>query len=411
MANRRLAHLHRRGDSYYFRRGIPQDVADLFQRSEIKASLGRISRNEARNICRLAPVLFDRMVAKVRFMEYPGKLEIEDLVRDDFTSRLKQLREIVSDSFGSPGASGLDLEQELGLIASALTTDRGRAVQRQYSTSDMNRAERLLANQGLSFKALAPEAKDGACHALLRSDIELHRIYKAMLEGHYDEGQPQDPLFLQSITMDKVGKGSKNPEPASAHKLSDLVEKFIKLKSANDWGPKTQLDHKRVLNWFCENVGGELPVHKIDKDTVIQFRDCLLVLPTNMAKAKKYAGKTLPEIIDSADEDPKLSPKTADKYFSMLKGFLNWCRDEEYISEVPGKKISIPFKNDANGLARIKWRDIFSVRSSHFRKRWVIDTRVPSVGAVDYRSHRYIVQVRLLPAGGIGNWCARPARI
>ncbi len=95
MGNCKVVHLHRRGDSTYFRRGLPQDVTDRFQRKEIKVSLGRIQREEAQNVCRLAAVLFDRMVARVRFMDYPNKQEIEDLIREDFTGRLEKVREIV----------------------------------------------------------------------------------------------------------------------------------------------------------------------------------------------------------------------------------------------------------------------------------------------------------------------------
>lgn len=47
MGNRGVVHLHRRGDSTCFRRGIPQDVTDRFQREEIKVSLGRIRQEEA----------------------------------------------------------------------------------------------------------------------------------------------------------------------------------------------------------------------------------------------------------------------------------------------------------------------------------------------------------------------------
>jgi len=346
MGNRGVVHLHRRGDSYYFRRGIPQDVTNRFQRKEIKVSLGRIQREEAQNVCRLAAVLFDRMVARVRFMDYPNKQEIEALIREDFTERLDKIREIVSDSFGGPGGPGLDLEGELGLIAKALNQDRTRAVQQAYTSFDKERAENLLKKNGLSFEALDPDAQEGACHGLIRSDIELHRIYKAMLEGRYDETEPKDPLLVQ-LSASGGAAGQTDTEPATTHKLSDLIDKFIKLKSANDWGAKTQLDHKRVLNWFSETVGKDILIHKIDKESVIQFRDFLMDLPSNLAKSKKYEGKTLPEIIDLAGDDPKLSPKTADKYLTMLKGFLNWCRDEEYIPEAPGKKVAVPYQADA----------------------------------------------------------------
>jgi len=39
MGKHGVVHLHRRGDSTYFRRGIPQDVTDRFQRKGIKVSL------------------------------------------------------------------------------------------------------------------------------------------------------------------------------------------------------------------------------------------------------------------------------------------------------------------------------------------------------------------------------------
>ncbi|MCR2379244.1 hypothetical protein NSP77_25925, partial [Salmonella enterica] len=80
---------------------------------------------------------------------------------------------------------------------------------------------------------------------------------------------------------------------------------------------------------------------EVNKDDIIKIRDTLMSLPpkillANTPLAKKYIA---PNIDTEANE--KLSYKTQDKYFSMIRTFLKWAVDEERISDMPGRNIKL----------------------------------------------------------------------
>ncbi|PHQ72429.1 MAG: hypothetical protein COB93_00045 [Sneathiella sp.] len=113
------------------------------------------------------------------------------------------------------------------------------------------------------------DSYDILCEGILRARIEQGRIYRAMLSGNYDQIEPNDPLFKVPF---ETAEGN---SPKIGLGLRELVEQFIRLKSASMWVAKTTADHKRVLAWFQLMVGSEIPITSITKGHVEKFRDLI----------------------------------------------------------------------------------------------------------------------------------------
>jgi integrase len=179
--------------------------------------------------------------------------------------------------------------------------------------------------------------------ALLRAQIEDRRILAALLSGKYDESEPIDPLFkgMSEPPLPPL-KGEKSIGTGSS--LAEIAKKFCEQKSTTEWVVKTYNENRRVLDWFIEWVGGQKPIKSVSLEDVRDFRDAIQKLPANFTKAKKYAGQSIKQIVASIDGETPLAPKTQQKYFFNLKGFLSWCVDEGYLTTHPAAQLKIAVK-------------------------------------------------------------------
>ena len=81
-------YLFRRGNWFYFRRGIPLQLRRRFKRREIKVSLGTDHPGTARRLCRVVANRFDGMIALAKVMPELTPQVIERLLKDYFAKGL-----------------------------------------------------------------------------------------------------------------------------------------------------------------------------------------------------------------------------------------------------------------------------------------------------------------------------------
>lgn len=60
------AHLQKRGDTYYFRRRIPNELREFFGRREFYESLGTKDQHEAERACRKRSIVTDALLERAR---------------------------------------------------------------------------------------------------------------------------------------------------------------------------------------------------------------------------------------------------------------------------------------------------------------------------------------------------------
>ena len=335
-------YLFRRGNWFYFRRGIPLQLRRRFKRREIKVSLGTEHPGTARRLCRVVANRFDRLIALAKVMPELTPQVIERLLKDYFAKGLGDFRDTLELATTDP-SSGFEPEAELEFIVSELPQLKQRLVKRDYDSLTQVEAKKSTEAAGYDVPGKNSDNWDVLCHGILRARTEQFRIFAAMLNGNYDDVEPKDPLFKApaAAVMGQIG-GSIT---GHSETIKELANKYLKLKESV-WVKKTQLDNKRVLGWFMELVDADKPITSVTKAHVGMYRDLLMNLPKNYTKAKKFEGLSVTEAVKAGEDAPKISLRTASKYLSMFKGFQNWCVEEEHLLTAPGSHIKVPYKGN-----------------------------------------------------------------
>ena len=342
MAHFKIAHLARRGGVFYFRAAVPRGLVEKFGCREIKLSLQTRDPQIARLRCRACSSAFERLVAGGRGMP--------DLTQEQITKVLRgflenELSKSAQSAFLLPQEGTVDLNEQIMHFQDALSDMREKLAQQAFDPACQNQAQALIKSTGSSAADVSGLQLSLVCAGVLRAQIENFRVMVAMLKGKYDEATPLDPLF-KGIDVPPLPALPGVKSVAVSETVSSLATKFLHLKGAHDWVPKTRRDNERVLEWFKEIAGPEKPIKALAIEDVRAFRDVLLRMPANYSKSKKHAGKSLKEVAETSDGE-RLAIKTARKYFENLKTFLKWCVGEGYIDKIPGHTLQIGTKQNA----------------------------------------------------------------
>ena len=267
-------------------------------------------------------------------------MEIRELARAYFEQAWAKARELVYLGADDPAFDPkIEAEEAQGQEAGL----RKHLVQQVYDHVTKIEAQELLAAHGYAAGTIPLESMDELYNAILRAKIDVRRILAAMLTGKYENAEPHDPLF-RDIEQPPLPPIPGDGDAPVKQTVASLTDKYCTQNKASKWVKKTYNENRRVLDWFVDYVGGSKPIKAVTLEDVRDYRDALLALPSNFAKAKKFHGMLIKEIVAAAKGEPKLAPKTAQKYYFNLKGFLNWCVNEGYLDKNPAGNLKISVK-------------------------------------------------------------------
>ncbi|MGE4218785.1 MAG: DUF6538 domain-containing protein, partial [Alphaproteobacteria bacterium] len=337
MAARSVPHLMRRGHALYFRRAIPRDLVGYVGRREIKVALGTNDLDIGRIRCRTVSNGFDIFVGTVRSMPKIDPVRLDGLLKRYFQGLLSEADELVY---------MLRHDQMADFQAEAETADaQGQALRMQLAADGQDPEATDMAIQLLKTADYKPievglDTFDEFRQGVLRAKIEQRRILAAMLRGNYQEIAPKDPLFLNGPGS-PTASGSVTPpvEP-----VATLIDRHVKYKVAAEWKDKTADENRRVLRWLSEFVGEDCPIIDLTLKDIRDFRDGLLRAPKGATKLPTFGGKELRNLVRAKPPEQGLHGATLQKYFSVVRGFCQWCVEEGYLSVSPAEKIKVPVK-------------------------------------------------------------------
>lgn len=186
------------------------------------------------------------------------------------------------------------------------------------------------------------------------AEVLRNRYLIMELSGGTYDGAPNHPIFRDMLPTQMPDPDRRERE--SPLRVEDAINRFKALKSS-EWSQKTQADQARSLALACEVFGPTELLVDVTKEDVQKLRDVLMRLPKNALKSKDNAGKSLVELATEQEPLGTLSFKTRDKYFSMIRSFLKWAVDEEFIEKMPGLKVRMM---GASSVAAIDERDPYS---------------------------------------------------
>lgn len=164
---------------------------------------------------------------------------------------------------------------------------------------------------------------------------------------------PQQKTTLQSIqdaSASPLPPASPPPplalseQPECQPTFTSIKESFLKEKEiSNGWRLKTHKDHVAAFSLFVE-VFGDIPVTKIDKATMRDFKAILIQLPPNMRKIARYKDKSIKEIVAMKPEDT-LSAHTVNKYLSRLSNLFSYAVSHGYMTANPAGGLKVKLRS------------------------------------------------------------------
>jgi integrase len=161
--------------------------------------------------------------------------------------------------------------------------------------------------------------------AILREDMKALR---AIERRH--KGEPIETPKLPSVGAETTSEGER---------ISAAFEGWKKSKAPS---PTTLREFTYAINRF--ELHGDMPVQKITRKTVREFREALQQLPVRRAGIQRRA--TLPELVEWSgkhSEAQKVSPATVNKLLGGVQAVAIWARDNGFIpDDVPWAD---PFSN------------------------------------------------------------------
>lgn len=343
-------HLTRRQDIFYFRMSVPQDLAKAIGRTELKRSLCTSNCQIARIRCSWLSCQFETLFMSLRRMSHHNPEIVQNIVRSYFEEGLNQVAELAlilpDDPMKDLNAEILGLEAERKVLQKKIGA-------REYSEQVRALAKDLLNKRDKALPGLDAEAFNILCSGLLRADAEQRRILAMALSGQYDQTMVKDPLFEGANLPHAPLLPGEEPVKAESLTLGEAVERYFEAKISMDaWQSKTLNDQKRVHGWFSDSVGVDLPICDVTKETVRDFRNSLMKLPSNFVKSPQFKHMSFIEAAKQEGDFKRISSKTAKKYFEMLKSFLKWCESESYIDSAPIGVAGIKVKENPQDARR-----------------------------------------------------------
>lgn len=353
-ATTKPAHMYPSPSGYIFRLRIPHDIKPLVGKVEFRYSLRtgalRIAKHRARCITAYIQQLFIQLRGNMFELTQD---QVNQLVRDYIRQTLAndercratgEAELIAGDESIFPPLEGSDMKAD---EARSMLTSINRWLKQQNHTLMEHVADKLVARgdsaspkdsvdrEGVSYKVLCRELMKGM------KDVLGVRILRA--EGDYTK--PDEDLIpaLKADLRDSSTKGGSSVSPggspsaecsAPAVSLSEVQEHYlVEVERAESWTTKTKEENLATFSSFISIVG-DLPIDKIDRRTLSEFKSVIMKLPTNMNNMKQYKGKSIQEVI-AMNPEKTLAVGTVNKYLIRLGGLFNYAVRNGYMQSNP----------------------------------------------------------------------------
>lgn len=357
LASSAPGHLIQHRGVLYFRMRVPTQLRSCLGLTEIRKSLGTASLRDARpKAMRLASValdIFKLAQEKERTMtdaqiRQAAKQWLAQALADEYEDRL-QLRsrqhpdglEKITDVYADVYAESMAAVELKGKYPAECVT-LAKTVWKQ-----IEKVEEVDIND-VQFKKL--------CDALTLAKAAL--CESATVTPFTGQLAPQERWKVSAVKMiqqqwlkenEPSARFQTTTQPQEQQSLSTVTTKGVSLSEAVEVyiqakGPTFAEGSKRNIfnnvRQFAQAVkdlkkGQDISITALDRQTMRDFARVLTAQPKN-PKRKEYLGKSLVEIEAlNVPADQRLSVKTLDTKFTMIKTLLNWCELEYGIQPRP----------------------------------------------------------------------------
>lgn len=330
---RRPEHLLLRGNIWWLRVRVPDELRPIIGKTEIRRSLKTSDAAEAKRLVRIARIKVEAEFDDARhtFAQSPagqaGKPKPIELTEEQVWALAT--RWFVEQEKRNAGRAVDAHDEEL---IQTRTEDLASIEQWDEVSASVNtEVQKLLADAGIAGAVEASEPapwRGRLSRAIHAAMIENQRRLLNRTAG--GRGVVLDQTFhgLSAAT-------TLQPVAISTATLSDLIKRYDCDPSRPRPSRKTQMKLDAQRRLFKEVIGKNTLLTAIDRDKARKLLDILKVLPASTTK--KFKGKTAPEVARIAEERRlmPMSVTTANSYMSAFVSLLDYAVAEGLIEKNP----------------------------------------------------------------------------
>ena len=298
------SYLIKRGDHYHFKRAVPAKLVSIIGKTWWRETLNTTDPAEAGRALLHHSGVTGRAIQAAR----------DELLRQGgAASMLTPAEQAILKRNGGFAALRRDLPT------------KAREVRFAHAAADILRAATTTPDAtetGAEADDLAAELAEAEARvAVLRGQLERNRTLVAKAGLKPSEALPFDAA----------------PIPAPALDLPSLTERY-----AANIATKQHADQYRYPARLFAEFHGPMPLDKITKAHLRDWRDVLGRLPRSTAKAFRSAPmRTAIARADAADV-PRITPQTGAKHLDAIKTLLKFAVAEGYLDTSPAEGLSYP---------------------------------------------------------------------
>ena len=429
-----ITYLEKRNSVYYARIDVPKDLVQVLRTGTKKQSLRTKDINEAKRLVvsviegwrrefddiRARRVLIDADREHAVWDCYNEVLARDDAERDNLpkTEEIEAARAEIyakiergeitsSDPLAIMDAS---LEYHTEQAAGKLSTSRRRAklsdLRKHLAKGETaliaHEVDHFLQQNRLLVDRSTPEWISLARH-LMRTEIDALERTLERDSGDYT-GQPRDPLVKPPVSH-RRGETEASPPGES---IAEVLIKFRKENPRNISAGRMD-EACRDIGIFLETIAPSLPVSRITKKSVRDWKALLINYPLRATEVSDFKGMSIYEIVkaNAALKRQVLTDRTVNRYLSSLSAFCSYAVANGYMESNPCSGMALP-KVRGNKVLPFNTAQLNLLFQSPLFTGAQNDTewrRICQPGPVMIRDHRFWVPLIMLFSG------ARPGEI
>lgn len=274
-------------------------------------------------------------------------IEIRDALRNHFKQVLESHKKLLEQGGPMPQQQRHELDARLMTLdvmtkgdesefSSVCFDDEAQQIKQQEYLERTHIADKIMpiiSEHGLKIEGESKDFDIMASHFRLAKMEYLERILeydKSLRDYSSNVSHSSKPLVLH--------------QPDSRqYTIGELVEAYLQ-------DTKDTYDKRSCLEKLVRLLGSETPICAISVEDSRKVTDYLQKMPANAEKKRYTKGKGLEEQVEIAKRKklPLVASSTSLKYLNYIKGFFNWCVDDDYINKNPFKNRSIEHDKKAH---------------------------------------------------------------
>ena len=334
-----------RSNTWYVRKRVPKDIADMYKSDSVKYSLKTDSLEVAKKLYHVKMLEIQSDFDQKR-KERDYKQEVDQLSKFNEASLLglafSWYRE-TQDKINVSKAKNLGKNYAEDEIQDAIMNAR---IERQDYNEALNSnnfeiiypsAQLWLKRQSITYD-INSQAYDQFCCYLLKALVFM--LNNNLKEYSGKAVHKTVPNIFDPVAQNYQSYLISQPEPVL---LTDLLERFLKQSERKKFDDKTNQQYRRVVKLLHSYAGKELFLHDVTRMYIEDYRDTLMNYPSRAHTLKVFRGKTFHEILKEAKgmDVQRMNVSTINTHISNLHSLFEYAELNELIVKNPVKKLML----------------------------------------------------------------------